>query len=172
MACGNYSVFKRFDILASAIKRINEQGHRLTLLIIGEDKSQDKAQWEAVVSKRDQHTYQIGLKENVADYMYCSDALVMSSSKEGMPLVILEAMSMGKPIVSTPAGGIVDMVKNGINGLVANGFNEDDVIELLNKFLKMPPNARDSISKKNIEDFKNKFSMAVCADRYLNLYLS
>ena len=48
--------------------------------------------------------------ESVADYLCNSDAFFLSSTHEGMPISVIEAMSIGLPIICTPAGGLVDMV--------------------------------------------------------------
>ena len=57
----------------------------------------------------------LGLKENVGDYMAAADYYVMSSDWEGLPITLLEAMSMGVIPVSTPAGGVADVIKDGTN---------------------------------------------------------
>jgi glycosyltransferase involved in cell wall biosynthesis len=54
-----------------------------------------------------------------------ADIFVLSSEREGMPLVLLEAMAMGLPIVATDVTGNRDVVVNGENGLLVP-FNDAD----------------------------------------------
>lgn len=65
-----------------------------------------------------------------------SDAYILPSYKEGLPISILEAMSYGMPIISTPVGGIPEIVSNGENGYLVKPGNKEDIykaiISLLN----------------------------------------
>jgi glycosyltransferase involved in cell wall biosynthesis len=59
-----------------------------------------------------------GLQTNVKPYYEAMDVFMMSSSFEGLPIALLEAMSMGCAIVSTDAGGIKEVLKNNENGII------------------------------------------------------
>ena len=51
-----------------------------------------------------------------------ADALILASDYEGFPLVAIEALSNGIPVISTPVSGIVELIKPGVNGYIfANG---------------------------------------------------
>lgn len=52
----------------------------------------------------------IGFREDIHDILAASDVVVLSSLTEGLPLVALEAMSVGKPLVGTAVGGIPEVV--------------------------------------------------------------
>ncbi|MCB0217919.1 MAG: glycosyltransferase family 4 protein [Caldilineae bacterium] len=60
----------------------------------------------------------LGYRADVASLMAASDLLVMPSHDEGLPIVLLEAMAMGLPIVATRVGGIPDLVRDGETGLL------------------------------------------------------
>ena len=59
-----------------------------------------------------------GLQINVKPYYEAMDVFMMSSSFEGLPIALLEAMSMGCAIVTTDAGGIKEVLKNNENGIM------------------------------------------------------
>ena len=57
---------------------------------------------------------------------YCSkaDLFMLPTNYEGLPMVIIEAMSFGKPVVASDVGGISEIVRNGINGYVVENRAE------------------------------------------------
>jgi glycosyltransferase involved in cell wall biosynthesis len=57
---------------------------------------------------------------DVAAWMRKADLLLLTSGSEGMPNVVLEALSCGTPVVTTAVGDVKDFVKNGINGFVVH----------------------------------------------------
>lgn len=86
---------------------------------------------------------------------------------EGLPLAILEAMAMGKPIIATPAGGIPEAIEDGVNGLIVQPDAEQiaQKIEYLleNKALaeKLGENAQKTV--------RERFSWKSSADKFLKL---
>ena len=68
-----------------------------------------------------------GNVENVEQYLAEADAFVLSSNYEGLPLVILEAMASGLPIVSTDVGGVKDVVTD--NGLLVEPHSIEKLAE-------------------------------------------
>ena len=109
----------------------------------------------------------LGAKNNVTDYLACADYFLLSSDWEGLPLAMLEAMSMGCIPISTPAGGVVDVIKDGVNGLLCPTFDTDDYYRTIEKVFE-----KDfSISKETvINDYQENYTMEVCANKYFNVY--
>lgn len=64
------------------------------------------------------NVYFLGNIPNAGRYNLIADLFILPSNYEGLPMVILEAMSVGKPIVASNVGGISEIVVNGKNGYV------------------------------------------------------
>lgn len=62
----------------------------------------------------------LGFMSNPYKVLSDSKIMLMTSDWEGTPMVALEALALGKPIVSTPTDGISDIIQNGINGFCEN----------------------------------------------------
>ena len=62
----------------------------------------------------------LGYKNNPLKIISDSKVMVMTSRYEGTPMVALEAMALGTPIVSTPVDGMLDLIDNGWNGYITN----------------------------------------------------
>lgn len=163
---GRISKQKNQELLISTVNELIEEGYDIFLIIIGsivnEPNYYDKC---FKLLKYKNRIKFLKEKDNVSDYIYCSDFFCMSSLYEGLPLVVLEAMSMGKYTISTPAGGIVDVIANNISGYVTKDFTK---IELKNAFKKNFNSEYNNEVIKNI--FKKNYSMKICANNYLNIY--
>jgi len=164
---GNYSDYKNYQMLAKVFNKLEDEKYDVILLILGDDKHPN---FSKVSKIRCRNTHQLGFKENVADYLIASDLFISSSTKEGMPLVILEAFSAGKSVVATPAGGIVDMVKSGTNGVLAKGFDEKCLYDAILEYINYDSEKKENIRKGNRKKYITQYSMELCTRKYLKLY--
>ena len=98
-----------------------------------------------------------------------ADIFVQSSDYEGLPISGLEAMACGLPIISTKAGGTVDIVKNDENGFLVDIGNVDELAEKM-LFLARNKKICKKMGKKSRE-IVEMFDIDKCAQRYQNLYL-
>jgi UDP-D-galactose:(glucosyl)LPS alpha-1,6-D-galactosyltransferase len=119
---GRLSQEKRLDVVIRALALTREQW-TLDVTGVGEEGNTWKKLAETV-GVADLITWN-GWKENPWDDYDDVTALVMASDYEGFPLVALEALARGIPVISTPVEGIAECVKPGVNGfLYAKGSSE------------------------------------------------
>ena len=64
-----------------------------------------------------------------------ASVLCLASYQEGFPMAVLDAWAYGVPIVSTPAGGLIDIVEEGENGLLFEAGNTDQLSEKLEQII-------------------------------------
>lgn len=98
------------------------------------------------------------------DYLSMADLLIVPSivthdgDTEGLPVVILEGLSMGKPIIASDVGGIKDVIKNGINGFLIEEKNSNSIAVNVTKVLSseelMYKLSKSAISVANEYDWK------------------
>ena len=60
----------------------------------------------------------LGYREDVPDLLSAADIFVLASKYEGYPIAVMEALSMGLPVVSTDVGGVPDTLEEGVQGLL------------------------------------------------------
>jgi glycosyltransferase involved in cell wall biosynthesis len=72
------------------------------------------------------------------DLLVSSDVLVLPSHREGVPMAILEAMAYGLPVITTPVGGIPDVVQDGRQGLLVEAGNRDALAAALARMIAEP----------------------------------
>jgi glycosyltransferase involved in cell wall biosynthesis len=141
------------------------------LVIIGEDPSPDKSYLNNLKNECNKNVFILGPKSNIADYLYYSDAVCLASFNEGLPIFALEALSLGKPIISTPAGGMVDIVHNEINGYLSLDFSSENYAVALNSFFAANFIENENIKKANREKYLENYTIQRCSEKYLNLYV-
>lgn len=74
-----------------------------------------------------------GFVGNVEDYLVQADVMIHASTVESFPGAVVEAMANKVPVIMTQAGGITELIEDGVNGLLVDGYNADAIYD---KFLE------------------------------------
>lgn len=158
---------KRQVMLAKVAKRLNMEGYDLSVLIIGQNN--DEVILDEIEKIGCPHLYVLGQKPNPLEYLQLSDAFVLCSSQEGMPISLIEALGVGCIPVCTPVGGIKDVVKNGENGILAEDISEEAFYNALKLYLSLDEEKIESMKVAALESYK-PFTMVECATKYEILF--
>lgn len=110
-----------------------------------------------------------GKKDNVAEALRNSDIFVQTSTTEGLPNALLEAMACGLPVVVTNVGGMPDVVKDNHNGFVIDSGNTLQLVERL-QLLIHDPELRKKFSDNNLDLMRDNFSLDSVAAKYIEVY--
>ena len=113
----------------------------------------------------------IGLKKNVFKYLNSADIFLSTSLYEGMPLSILEAMSVGLPIVASNVVGNVDTIDNGKTGYLYDLNNLDMAVKYLEK-LALDKSLRNIMGYNSFKRQREIFSKEIMISKYKKLYES
>lgn len=97
--------------------------------------------------------------KNVLPFFLSADIFLLTSREDAMPLVIIEAMASGIPIVATNVGGLPQMIENEVNGLLVPAGDAEKMAEAIIKLINSPSlretlvtNGRDYIMKHHHPD--------------------
>jgi glycosyltransferase involved in cell wall biosynthesis len=83
-----------------------------------------------------------GFSDHVPTQMRRMDVICMTSHNEGMPNAVLEAMAVGKPVVSTRVGGVTDLITDRVTGMLIDPGDVDGFVEAVECVLDNPDQAR------------------------------
>lgn len=153
-------------LLRAAAPLLNET---CQLLIAGE--GSERPQLEALIDELPNGRFirLLGVRKDLQRVISALDCFAISSSTEGLPLVLLEAMACALPIVSTSVGGIPNVIDDGVNGYLVD---RDDG-EALSKRLRSLRND-SALAKRMGEQNRQKvitsYSRTRMASNYLDLY--
>lgn len=160
-----YAEQKNQKLLFETFEKLHNEGKKFLLLALGANYENSPY----MHLNRTGYIKILGAKQNVGDYLACADYFVLSSIYEGLPLSLLEAMSMGCIPISTPAGGVVDVIRDGVNGLMCPTFETNDYYNTISKVFD-----KDfSINKEVIiKDYEENYTMEICVNKYYDVYKS
>src|SRR5579872_848862 len=90
----------------------------------------------------ERHFILLGWREDVAELLAACDALLLTSLHEGLPRVVLQAMTAGKPVVATAVNGTPEAVQDGVSGFLHEPHETNAMAESLFKIISNPPLGR------------------------------
>lgn len=101
---------------------------------------------------------------------FCSkaDLLMLPSNYEGLPMVILEAMSFGKPVVASDVGGISEIVRKGVNGYVLEN-NAQLFADKIQSILE-DETLYSKFSQNSLDIFQKELTVEKMVQGYLDVY--
>lgn len=156
---------KNQQLLIKAFNEFVRKGENAILLIIGDYKRFPLAKKELDCLIDNDCIHFLGTKNNVPDYLCASDYFCLSSLWEGLPISLLEAGLSGCFPISTPAGGVVDIILNDTWGFLSKDFSKEAYLAVLEK------SAHFTYDKDRLErQYKDNFLMKKCASNYIRLF--
>lgn len=151
-------LFKGYDTLLKAYSIVMKSHPEWKLVIAGSGENDNVMAIAKELGIEDNITiYQWRTKEEMVELYRKAGIFCIASKMEGFPMTFLEAASHGVPIVTTPVGGIVDVIENGRNCMIFNFDNHNELAEQLNKLIE-DEELRTNISANLIKLTEEKFS--------------
>lgn len=155
---------KNQKLLFDTFIKLSKENKHFQLIIIGAG-YEDSPYYQKLKDNPAFHF--MGVKQNIGDYLASADFFVLSSIYEGLPLSLLEAISIGCIPISTPVGGVPDVITNGVNGILSKSISEEDFYTAIVQAINHP----SQINPNNvIKSYEARFSMTNCAKSYMMLF--
>jgi glycosyltransferase involved in cell wall biosynthesis len=117
-AVGRLAAEKSFDTLIRSLRDLLTRGLDARLVIVGEGDERAALERLAVTLGIADRVYLPGWQADVRGYFEAMDVFALSSLREGLPNVLLEAMALEVPVVATRVNGVPRLIQDGRNGLL------------------------------------------------------
>lgn len=154
------------DLLVKSAAALKEIAPNLEILIIGGGKGRYAERLKSYVQQHNLDFVSfLGRKSNSMEYIYASDAFILTSRAEALPLVILEAMVLQTPVLSSNIDGVPEMIDNRVSGLL---FESENLESLVKMFEELFENEIETLSyaKRASQKYWENFSN----NRFMNRY--
>jgi len=158
--------------LIAAFRKLQQQYDNIRLIVIGNyffaNPSAISPQQINKWSKAGIITY-LGMVDNVAEIIAECDCVVLPSYREGMPRSLLEACSIGRPIITVDSIGCKDVVEDGITGYLAKVKDVDSLAEAMIKFIELPFADKVKMGINGRLKMEREFDQQIVTNKYLEV---
>ena len=137
LCVGRLTPAKGQHLLIDAVERLAQLGWRVRLRLVGGGTDEASLRQRAAEIENPQSViFEGGVNQNYIRDLYSkADLFCIASFAEGIPVVLMEAMAMGIPCVTTYVAGIPELIRDGIDGLLVAPSDLDGLVEALAKLM-------------------------------------
>jgi glycosyltransferase involved in cell wall biosynthesis len=170
LAVGRLSPQKNYPLLLRAFVSVVKIRPEAILMIVGDGPlKQQLVDYSEKLGLRHSVRF-VGLHDDIVTIMNMSDGFVLSSSWEGMPMVLLEAAACEVPIVATNVGGVSEVFEHGKAGFVVPGEDEAHLADGMHKLMRLSKEERKEFGVQARERVLQKYDIEVLSGDWDALY--
>lgn len=158
---------KRVELFVEAVMRARREEPRLRAVVAGGGPQLELLRGFAAASPDAVRV--LGERSDVGDLLQAADVLCMTSSFEGIPLSVVEAMSLGRPVVAMGVGGLVELVDDGRTGRLTPPGDVDAFAGALVEVARTTPEALRALGDAAREEFERRYTLERMVDSYAEL---
>lgn len=167
LAVGRLTEAKNYPNMLSAFNLIKTQKN-VHLAIIGAGEKESELKAIAKIMRNSDKIHWLGLRHDVREWMSAMDIYVMSSSWEGMPLVLCEAMSCSGFVIATDCGGVTEIVADA--GLVVPKESPDKLSIAITQVIDSEQYKNEDLKSKARQRIINNFSIDTVTNNWLDIF--
>jgi glycosyltransferase involved in cell wall biosynthesis len=166
---GRLSPEKGFDDLIRSVRDLVNRGLDVGLVIAGD--GSERSNLERIVRdlNLDDRVRLAGFQSDLRPYFEAMDLFVLSSLREGLPNVVLEAMALETPVVSTRVAGVPRLIVDGENGLLVDCGDRVSLTNCIERALR-DEELRQTLAQAGRQTIVERFSFALRMQKVAAVY--
>jgi len=170
VAVGRLEPPKDYFNMINAFSNVVKQFEHTILFIIGDGTLKDSILEEIDKLKLNKYVRLLGIRKDVMRLLNIADGFVLSSSREGLPLVLLEAASIGVPMVVTDVGGNKEIVHESKSGYLVPPKSSNSLSEKMLLLMSKSELERKIMGEYARKLIKEKYDINIIVDKWIHLY--
>jgi glycosyltransferase involved in cell wall biosynthesis len=137
LCVGRLTPAKGQHILIDAVERLMQEGRQVRLRLVGSGPDETSLREHAARSTAAECMVFEGAinQDRIRDFYAAADAFCLPSFAEGLPVVLMEAMAMELPCVTTQIAGIPELIRDGVDGLLVPPSDLDALVKALARLM-------------------------------------
>lgn len=160
---------KGHDVLLDALPGILERFPRARVLLFGKGALEADIRRQAQSAGLTDAVRFPGFRSDLTHFLGCLDVLVHPARDEGLGIILLESCAAGVPVVATPVGGIPEIVRDRVNGLLVPVGDADALADAVNQLLQAK-DLRTRLGRAGREIVEREFSVDQMVEGNLAVY--
>ena len=175
LSVGRIAPYKGQDVLLRAVGILVEEGLDVQLTLVGDvfgDRVTHRRNLERIVAELGlgERVAFAGFQDDVGPFLDESDIFIMPSTRpEGLGLVILEAMAHGKPVIATRGGGVNEVIRDGLNGILVEAGDQGAIAAAVTRIITDRKYGR-SLAELGCETVNKDFSLVKMNNELMGIY--
>lgn len=170
-AIGRMTNQKGFTFLVRALPSIAERSPGVRCLFVGDGPLRYDLEREAHALGVADICRFTGMRTDIPDILSATDVFVMPSLSEGFPMVLLEAMGMGRPVVATAVSGNPELIEDGRTGKLVAPSDPKALAEAVLRLLENPDEAQ-ALGKAALIKVSTSFTVQIMVEKTERVYRS
>jgi glycosyltransferase involved in cell wall biosynthesis len=160
---------KNHALLVGAWRRVVDRVPDAVLLVVGNGTQEQQLRAQVAALGLEDSVRFLGFRLDIPEILQALDVFVLSSRSEGLSLTLLEAASVGLPIVATRVGGNAEVVRDGESGILVPSEAEGPLAEALARLLQ-DPGLRARMGGRGRDLYRQQFTLQAMVRGYERLY--
>lgn len=160
---------KNHALFLESAKLVLEKHPKIKFLIAGEGNLKEKLLEQAKALKIEKNVFFLGEIRNMPQFYSKIDLFALTSSWEGTPIVIMEAIASGLPVLATNVGGVNEIINDKVGGFLVEPENPDKFAQKLVYLIENPKIAKKT-AKHALKKIKDNFDIKRKVIEMQNLY--
>lgn len=157
--------------LIEAVQRLRSRWPNLRCLFIGTGPFRVQLQNHATKLGVADMCVFAGVRPDIADIYPLMDLFVLPSIREPFGLVLLEAMASRIPVIATAAGGPLDFIESGVNGILVLPLNSEELAEQIDRLLSHPDQA-EAMAERGYDTVRENYNIKKTVRTICGVYSS
>jgi glycosyltransferase involved in cell wall biosynthesis len=166
----NLRASKNYPGLLAAARAVLDRGLQVQFVAAGQGQLEDEIAAEHRASGLGDRFRLLGYRDDTTRLIAAADVFLLASRHEGLPVTVMEALTLGVPVVAPAVGGLPEVVTTDDNGILSTPGSTDALADALERALRPDVHARLVAGARTTGDrFSNAHAVARVEDTYRRL---
>ena len=171
VSVGRLSEQKGQLLLVEAVQRVVKGGRDIELLLVGEGEMREEIERQIKDYGIEKNVILAGLasSDQIRDYILASRAMVLPRFAEGLPMVLMEALALRRPVISTQIAALPELVEHGVYGWLLPAGSIDELVTAIQDALEKPVNELERMGEEGAERVRQQHNAKTEAAKLIAL---